>query len=337
MKQVDETKEKSTIKFDEATFNIRIAIDNMYDIQALRIATDNRVCAAFRMSKQMQDEENEETVAHEEVDKKEQEKEDAGILAILTDEYTRITDAYAELAKNSRKALENVIDTTNATLIKNSFDYDMAKQYFLLLDQEKLAVKAVDTCVKEHPMWDRFFKDVKGCGPAISGMCIGYLDIHEARHVSTFWSYCGVGTRVNDKGERVAMSRRALTTRTYIDKSGKEVTCPSLGYNEKLHTKLLGVFGDQIVKRTGTKYRQCYDDYKNRYQNRPDWRKKDGSIDKIRCHRAAIRQAVKAFLRDLWVEWRSYEGYEITSPYEVEYLKMAPHLYNEAQTRKATV
>lgn len=117
MKQIDETKEEKQIKFDEAKFKIRIAIDNMYDIKALRIATGNRVCAAFRLSKQMQEKEDEKTVEHDEVDK----KEDAGILATLTDEYTRITDAYAELAKNSRKALESVIDTTNATLIKNSF------------------------------------------------------------------------------------------------------------------------------------------------------------------------------------------------------------------------
>lgn len=53
MKQIDETKEEKKIKFDESKFKIRIAIDNMYDIQALRIATGNRVCAAFRMSKRM--------------------------------------------------------------------------------------------------------------------------------------------------------------------------------------------------------------------------------------------------------------------------------------------
>lgn len=56
----------------------------------------------------------------------------------------------------------------------------------------------------------------------------------------------------------------------------------SIGYNDFLHTKLLGVLGDSYVKRSGSEYRKVYDDYKNRYQNR-----------------AAIRQAIKAFLRDL--------------------------------------
>lgn len=168
-------------------------------------------------------------------------------------------------------------------------------------------------------------------------MCIVYLDVHKARYVSAFWSYCGVGTRVNDTGDRVAMSRKQLVDRHYIDANGNEATCKSIGYNDKLHTKPLGMFCDQIVKRTDTKYRKCYDDYKNRYQNRKDWLRSNGTVNKVRCHRAAIRQSVKAFLRDLLVEWRSYEGYEITQPYEVEYLHRAPHAYNEAQTRKATV
>lgn len=70
------------------------------------------------------------------------------------------------------------------------------------------------------------------------------------------------------------------------------------------------------MKRSGSTYRKVYDDYKNRYQNR-----------------AAIRQAIKAFLRDLWVEWRTYEGYTIPESYAEAHLGMAPHGYNEADKR----
>lgn len=115
-------------------------------------------------------------------------------------------------------------------------------------------------------------------------MCISYLDIHKARYVSSFWSYAGVGTRAADDPDapRVAMSRKALVDAVYLDKDGNVQMRKSIGYNDFLHTKLLGVLGDSFVKRSGSEYRKVYDDYKNRYQNR-----------------AAIRQAIKAFLRDL--------------------------------------
>lgn len=107
----------------------------------------------------------------------------------------------------------------------------------------------------------------------------------------------------------------------------------SIGYNDFLHTKLLGVLGDSFVKRSGSEYRKVYDDYKNRYQNRADWKNDKGEVSAMRCHRAAIRQAIKAFLRDLWVEWRTYEGYTIPESYAEAHLGMAPHGYNEADMR----
>lgn len=55
------------------------------------------------------------------------------------------------------------------------------------------------------------------------------------------------------------------------------------------------------MKRSGSEYRKVYDDYKNRYQNR--------------------------------IEWRTYEGYTIPESYAEAHLGMAPHGYNEADMR----
>lgn len=82
------------------------------------------------------------------------------------------------------------------------------------------------------------------------------------------------------------MSKKATVDVEYVDANGEIKTKKSIGYNEFLHTKLLGVLGDD--------YRKVYDDYKNRYLNRPDWQQ--APAIKLRAHRAAI----KAFLRDLW-------------------------------------
>lgn len=220
-------------------------------------------------------------------------------------------------------------------LIKNRIQYDLVSMFVNMEAMEDNALKIVETNVKQHPMWDRFFKDVKGCGVLLAGVCISSFDIHKARHVSSFWSYAGVGVRLNEEtGKYEAMSRKNLIDQEYIDKDGNIATRKSLGYNSELQSKLLSVFVSSTLKTgKGSKYNECYYSYKHRYENREDL--KDTS--KMHIHRMAARETVKALLRDLWVEWRSYEGYEISQPYEVEYLKKAPHKFNEAHCRKSTV
>lgn len=348
---------------------IRLSVDNLYDIQSLRVATGNRICMFYYRR------------LENEVSKEEMQQLLNGIMVNVIRDYELITavanEKFADKPRSSTKlAINASIDSLK--FVKEVTEYKLVKQYIGLREKEKEAVTLLEDVVKQHPMYDLFFKDVKGCGPAISGMCLAYLDIHTARHVSYFWAYAGVGTRVNPNmpdipehkrfdeyeaselasieredpdeynrilsgyyhsdeyvadftfNNRVAMSRRNLIDVTYTTKDGSTATRKSIGYNERLHTKLLGSFGDQMVMRKGTKYREVYDCYKDRYANRPDWRLENGEVNKIRCHRAAIRQGVKALLRDLWVIWREYEGYSISEPYEVEYLHRAPHKYNEA-------
>lgn len=304
------------IKVDTVKYKIRASIDNFYDMQKLRIQCGNRICAAIRQT--------------------DDETENDNILKTLASEYNRVTDVLAEKYKSSRRSLGKAIKATDdLEIIKSEIDYNMAEQYVALLNQEQQISKFISKLVKEHPMWDRFFGSVDGCGPLMAAVCISYLDIHKARYVSSFWSYAGVGTRAADDPDapRVAMSRKALVDAVYLDKDGNVQMRKSIGYNDFLHTKLLGVLGDSFVKRSGSEYRKVYDDYKNRYQNRADWKNDKGEVSAMRCHRAAIRQAIKAFLRDLWVEWRTYEGYTIPESYAEAHLGMAPHGYNEAGMR----
>lgn len=254
------------IKQDVVKYKIRASVDNFYDTQKLRIQCGNRICAAIRQT--------------------DDETENDNILKTLASEYNRVTDVLAEKYKSSRRSLGKAIKATDdLEIIKSEIDYNMAEQYVALLNQEQQISKFISKLVKEHPMWDRFFESV---------------DIHKARYVSSFWSYAGVGTRAADDPDapRVAMSRKALVDAVYLDKDGNVQMRKSIGYNDFLHTKLLGVLGDSFVKRSGSEYRKVYDDYKNRYQNRADWKNDKGEVSAMRCHRAAIRQAIKAFLRE---------------------------------------
>ena len=49
----------------------------------------------------------------------------------------------------------------------------------------------------------------------------------------------------------------------------------------------------------------------------------------------SVRYMVKQFLRDMWVTWRTLEGYTISEPYEVAKLGNNPHKYNEYHERVA--
>lgn len=317
---------KTPIMEDEVRNKIRVAVDNFDDLQELRIAMGNRVYAAFKTAV-LSDEEIKETDGD---DKDKESQKVNKVLKTLLVEYDSVTDAI--VATGHR--VNTVIAKSSNKYVINKFYYDLIDRYVSVLKQEQEAYKTIADVVKQHPMWELCLKDIKGVGFLCAGMLISYLDIHEARHVSCFWSYCGVGVRFKEDGTVVPMNRVNTTTRKYIDENGKEKECVSLGYNDKLHTWLLGVLPSSVFKtaKSGELYK-VYLDYKNRYVNRADLK----DAPPIKVHRMAIRQMVKHLLRVLWVAWRQYEGYELSATYEVEYLGRAPHEFNEAHCRAANI
>lgn len=268
------------------------------------------------------------------------------------------------LAKNA--SIDTVIKsmTTNENaginVIKTKLDYELIGTYVDLLETEERMLKVLSKEVEKHPMWDGFFKDVKGCGALMAAMCIAYFDIHRARHVSSFWKYAGLDTVdvVKEDGSIINEGRAArhakFTEIEYVDKNGETKTKHGLGYNPVLKTKLVGVLGSCLLKaglRTvkdekgkpildangnkqqtaSSKYVECYLDYLHRLNNRSD------SEELTAAHKYAManRYMIKQFIRDLWVTWRSYEGYEVSKPYEVDKLGYKPHKYNEYHDRIA--
>lgn len=319
MQKKIENKNTDAIKVDVARNKVRVAVDSYYDLQDMRIRTGNRLYSSFVGD----------VVETHEGQAEEQSEEVQKIVSELLKEHRLIADALAE-----KKTFVGTVIKKHPELkyIKQKFHYELIDSYVQIRETEQQMYKAVTMVVQEHPMWERYFKDVKGIGPLGAALCIAYLDVHKAPYVSSFWSYAGVGTRINPKtGEREAQSRRNLTTRTYVDKDTGEVKeCPSLGYNPKLHDWLLGVLPGSVFKtaKDGDLYK-CYIDYKNRYANRADLQ----DAKPMKIHRMACRAMVKYLLRGLWCEWRAYEGYTLSEPYEVQMLGYEPHKYNEAQCR----
>ncbi len=98
-----------------------------------------------------------------------------------------------------KKAVKTINDSESSLkYVRNDLDYRLIEIYANLQRNEKEVLFVLSKYVHEHPMWDLFFKNVYGCGEQIAALCISYLDIDKARHVSSFWKYCGIDT-VTDK------------------------------------------------------------------------------------------------------------------------------------------
>ncbi|MPN12130.1 hypothetical protein SDC9_159442 [bioreactor metagenome] len=101
-------------------------------------------------------------------------------------------------------------------------------------------------------------------------------------------------------------------------------------FNTRLRTKMLGVLGSSFLK-AKSPYAKFYYDYKNRLKNEDrviEGRdKKWSETSDLHRHNAAMRFMVKAFIKDLYVAWRTAEGLTVRCPYEEEYLGKKHHHY----------
>lgn len=348
---------------------IRVMVSSIYGIQKMRIQCGNRLVASFTGHGDKMRNRTPESVKAEKLEKQSQgdestiskdssDKDAAKTLKLIVGEYNRVADVIADMALSKTKSvrsnpskarIEQAIKKVNADavaskegakegkleFIKEVFDYRMADIYKQQLDTEERAVAALADEVRAHPMWDIFFKDVRGCGPMMAGVCLAYLDPYKARHASGFWRYAGLDVVTAEDGTTHGRSRSDTEEQQYIDENGDIKTKKGVTYNPKVKSKLIGVLGGSFIKfaeKDGiyVGYGKVYYDKKNYYNNKPETK----DFSDYHKHRMALRFAVKMFLRDLWVAWRTYEGLEVSEPYEVAKLGAKPHGYNDAYSNK---
>lgn len=233
-------------------------------------------------------------------------------------------DAFTDLKSKKLPSIE---------MIGEVYDYFIADQYQKLLDLEKSAVKALDNEVRKHPLWDKFFSDVRGCGPMMAAVCIAYFDPYRARTISSFYKYAGLDVVLTPDGKAEGRSKRHTEKQVYYDKENNKQEKIGLTYNPKLKSKLIKVLGGGFLKACReTKdgpivgYAKVYYEYKHRLENST----RANELTPNHIHNMAVRYMVKRFVADLWTAWRELEGLEIRVPYEVEYLGHKPHGYNSA-------
>lgn len=101
----------------------------------------------------------------------------------------------------------------------------------------------------------------------------------------------------------------------YLSKDGQIKLKQSLGYNNALKTKLLGVISASFLRARGGEYERIYREYRARLEARADNPK--------HVHRKAVRFQMQIFLEDYWMAVRTLEGLPLNGgTYREEKLKL---------------
>lgn len=390
---------------DVSKEKIRNLINGIYDIQKLRIATGNRIASSFNIQmgqKPSTKQEDMDKEAQKVIGKLREEyklitdayigkkiaKNPKGRIEVF-DEKTelkrkdssedkskkKVKETYEVIKIKPNESVEKIIQKINLITdkesfnIKNKTDYELVKSYMGLIGSEELQLKCLEKIIKEHPMWDRFFANVKGCGTLMAAVCIAYFDVHRARHASSFWKYAGLDvvptkTVLGPNGELRILEGEGRGTKhakdnlvDYVDKDGNIKQKASLGYNPLLKSKLCGVLADCMIKaglraekdkdgnpvvdkdgnkvyviptEEENKYVRGYINYLNRLNQRTDI-KNPTPMHKMNM---AKRYMIKLFVEDLWLSWRELEGYEPTLSYREAMLHQKPHHCDASEYKK---
>ena len=144
--------------------------------------------------------------------------------------------------------------------------------------------------VKDYPIYAEL-SSVRGIGPGLAAKLIALIDIREADTVSALWRFAGLAV-INGEREKLVKGEKAH-------------------YSGRLKTTMYLV-GTSFL-RSGSPYRQVYDEARVYYESREGW-------TKLHQHLAAMRKMEKLFLAHLWERWRTLEGLPIRVPYVQEVL-----------------
>lgn len=229
-------------------------------------------------------------------------------------------------------------------------DYDTVEFVKIATSKiEKRLAKDIEKILKKEPVYNEFFKKVRGCGPLMSAACLSEFDVYKSETVSKMWQFAGLnsgevrGKKIikitkktdmsqiireyeNQKGEKCGITLTGELVRG--DKKTPGFVAP---FNSWLRTKLIGVLAGGMIKAqngdTGLNYAlDYYYPYKTRLEQSEKEVMHKGEMtpwkDVSKGHRdnAAKRYMIKMFIKDLYVAWRTLEGLEVRAPYQEEYL-----------------
>lgn len=293
---------------------LKAFVRGAYDLQKMRMQTGNRICAEWR-----------EQNGQKSGEKQEELSDEAKItMDVIKRSYSRLTDGLVNLPTAAKFDGDEVISSYTMLCLVD--------QYIQMEKDEARHFRRMGKILEDYPIWTEFMQGVCGVGPAMAGVIISEIDIHKATYPSSLFRYAGLDVAPNDEGVMAGRSRKKwhLEESEYEDSEGNIKKKKGITFNPFLKTKLVGVLGTSFLKQKPErcKYRQVYDDYKNRITNMPAHKDKS----KGHRHNMAIRYCVKQFLIDLYMEWRPLEGLDVYGTYAEE--KLGIHHKKQPRTTK---
>lgn len=271
--------------------NIKTIVRGAYDVQKLRIQMGNRIIGNWKAK-------SGQAPSRPETDLS---REDQNLLATIRASYRKIMDAYGNELPPRKKFVGDEVISTYTELVL--FD-----QYVDLEEAEESHFKMLGKVLQDYPVYNEFLTNVRGCGPAMSGVIISEIDIHKCKYASSVWAYCGLDVASDGKGR--SRRKEHLVEREYTDKEGNAAQRVGITFNPFLKTKLVGVLGSSFL-RSNSPYAQSYRDYKHRLEQHPAHQTKTPA----HRHNMAVRYMVKRFLVDLYTNWRSLENLPVHAEY----------------------
>lgn len=279
--------------------NLRTIVRGAYDLQKLRIQTGNRIVANFKAKLGQKPSKKEDTM----------DEEGRALLKDLRARYKKLTDGVSRFPTRKKWKGDELISTYT--------EFVMIAEYLDLEGAEEAHFERLRGVLPDYPIYSQYLESVKGVGPAMAGVIIGEIDIHEAEYPSSLWKYAGIDVLMvldEETGELVGEGRcrkaHHLIDVEYENKDGEMATRKSLTFKPFLKTKLVGVLGPSFLK-SKSPYADVYYGYRNRLQNHPKWKE----TTPLHRHRAAIRYMIKRFLADLYHQWRTLEGLPVQKEY----------------------
>lgn len=209
----------------------------------------------------------------------------------------------------------------------------LEKAYWRATEDESDAAAALRVEIESHPAW-QWMSQQRGVGELLAARLLSRLDVTRARTPSAFWAYCGLATipgaayhcprcklevgipagyKLRESHFTRAGSRLCIGHLELIQGDATRVAPRrsvaggrnSYDAHARKSCYLIGV----SMLRCGSEYRSFYDAERERLASeRPGWTAK-------RSHLAALRKMEKAFLRNLWVQWRKAVNLPIVRPY----------------------
>jgi hypothetical protein len=279
---------------------LRSLVRGAYNIQKLRIATGQRIVNNFKVKLGIAPSKKEDG----ELDAKGKE-----ILAKIKVEYKKMTDAVVTTYKKFVGIKDGLITTFT--------ELCLVDQYMDLETNEAKHFRKIEWALQDQPFYVAYLQHVKGIGPAIAGIIMSTIDIHQCKYPSSVHKYAGYDVAFDGQGR--SRRKEHLIQVDYINKDEEPDVRDSITFNPWLKTKLR-VTAESFL-RCGSPYRVVYDNYKNRIENMPIHdEKSDGHR-----HAMAMRYMIKIFLTDLYVAWRTFEGLPVSLPYHEAKLGLSHH------------